>query len=104
MAQKLTHEGKIAVLISEGFGAGWSTWNDEYPDMLFDPEIAQMIEDDKSDDQIMQLAVKKYPKAFLGGLDGLVVKWVVEGTKFIVDEYDGSESLIIQSETDWTVA
>jgi hypothetical protein len=104
MVQKLTHEGKIAVLISEGFGAGWSTWNDEYPDMLFDPEIAQMIEDDKSEDQIMQVAVKTYPKAYLGGLDGLVVKWVVEGTKFIVDEYDGSESLIIQSETDWMVA
>jgi hypothetical protein len=104
MVQKLTNEGKVAVLISEGFGAGWSTWNDEYPDMLFDPEIAQMIEDDKSEDQIMQVAAKKYPKAYLGGLDGLVVKWLVEGTEFIVDEYDGAESLVIQSETDWMVA
>ena len=104
MVQKLTHEGKVAVLISEGFGAGWSTWNDEYPDMLFDPEIAQMIEDDKSEDQIMQVATKKYPKAYLGGLDGLVVKWLVEGTEFIVDEYDGAESLVIQSQTDWMVA
>jgi hypothetical protein len=104
MELKLIHEGKVAVLISEGFGAGWSTWNDEYPDMLFDPEIAQMIEDDKSEDQIMQAAVKKYPKAYLGGLDGLVVKWLPLGTQFIVEEYDGDESILTNEGTEWRVA
>lgn len=104
MVQKLIHEGKVAVLISEGYGAGWSTWNNEYPDMLFDAEIAQMIENDVPYSEIEKTAEKKYPDAYLGGLEDVVVKWLVEGTEFIVDEYDGSESLFILSRTNWRVA
>jgi hypothetical protein len=104
MEVKLIRNGKVAVLISEGYGAGWSSWNDEYPDMIFDPEIAQMVEDGKTYKEIDEVATKKYPKAYLGGSGGLVVKWLPIGTQFIVEEYDGYESLLVNSETEWRTA
>jgi hypothetical protein len=104
MEVKLIRDGKVAVLISEGYGAGWSSWNDEYPDMLFDPEIAQLVEDGKTYKEIDEVATKKYPKAYLGGSGGLVVKWLPIGTQFIVEEYDGYEDLLIKSEILWRTA
>lgn len=104
MVQKLIRNGKVAVLISEGYGAGWYSWNDEYPDMIFDPEIAQMVEDGKSYKEIDKVAAKKYPGAYLGGSSQLVVKWLPIGTQFIVEEYDGYESILVNSETEWRTA
>ena len=102
--KKLIRDGMVAVLVSRGFGAGWSTWNHEYPEMLFDPEIADLVLNGAVEDDIVALASSKYPDAYLGGVDGLSVRWVPVGTKFRVDEYDGSESLDIMDEMNWTVA
>ena len=104
MVQKLIRDGKVAVLISGGFGAGWFTWNSEYPEMLFDPEIAKMLEDKEPKSAIEKVAAKKYPKAFLGGLRDLDIQWIPVGTLFKVDEYDGSESIESRDSTDWMVA
>ncbi len=35
MIQKLSQDGKVAVLYSPGFGAGWYTWNTDAPEILF---------------------------------------------------------------------
>jgi hypothetical protein len=102
--KKLVKDGMVAVLVSRGWGAGWSTWNYEYPEMLFDPEIADLVLNAAGEDDIVALASSKYPDAYLGGVDGLSVQWVPVGTKFRVDEYDGSESLDIMDEMNWTVA
>ena len=37
MIEKLSQDGKVAVLYSPGFGAGWYTWNMTVPQILFDP-------------------------------------------------------------------
>ena len=34
---------EVAVLYSPGFGAGWSTWNREHPDMLFDAGMVDLV-------------------------------------------------------------
>lgn len=45
--EKLEKDGKVAILYSPGFGAGWSTWNSEWADQLvFDKEIAEAILND----------------------------------------------------------
>ena len=42
---KLKRDGKVAVIYSPGFGAGWSTWADGNAEaVLFDPELAEMLE------------------------------------------------------------
>ena len=101
---KLIESGLVAVLVSRGFGAGWSTWNYEYPDMLYDADVARMLLDGAPLDEIEKLAESKWPDAYLGGLDGLYVYWMSPGTKFRVDEYDGAESVEILDEIHWNVA
>ena len=103
MPDKLIVGNEVAVLVSHGYGAGWYSW--EYDeDMLFDPEIAQALLDGESDEYIHSLAQKRYPDAYLGGLNGLTVHWVPMGVRFRIEEYDGSETLMEESNYHWVVA
>ena len=103
--QKLIKDGKVAVLISPGFGAGWSTWAiGDRDELLFDAEIAQALLDGVDYGDIELLAKSKYPDQYLGGLDDLEVQWVDQGTEFTVEEYDGSESIRYKDGTIWSVA
>ena len=100
---KAIRDGMVAVLYSPGFGAGWYTWNQEYRDMLFDPGMVDLVQ--KKDIEKMRVyAELKWPDAYLGGLEGLEIKWLSEGTKFIVNEYDGSESVETIDSTKWLTA
>jgi len=89
--KKLIKDGQVALLISHGFGAGWSTWGDD--DMVFEPVIAQMILDKTPIQTMLNYLDDKYPNFYTGGLDSLVVEWLEEGVSFAVDEYDGAETL-----------
>lgn len=108
--EKLVKNGCVAVLVSHGYGAGWYTWEcDER--MLFDLVLAEMLEDGRALEEdtewlekIEQVAKERYPDAYLGGLDGLTVHWVPEGSRFRIEEYDGSESLVFEIEYNWSVA
>lgn len=46
MVKKVERDGKIGVLISCGYGAGWSTWcgvPDKVEEMVFSPEIIELV-------------------------------------------------------------
>jgi hypothetical protein len=103
MPDKLIIDGEVAVLVSHGYGAGWYSWNNE-ENLLFDPVIAQALLDDKSDEEITRIAAQRYPDVYLGGLDGLSVHWVPIDTKFRIEEYDGSECLMVESDYHWVTA
>jgi hypothetical protein len=34
----------VAVLVSTDYGAGWYTWNTNYPQMLFDPIVVNYLD------------------------------------------------------------
>lgn len=99
-------KGEVGVLISGGFGAGWSTWNSEFAnEMLFDADIVKLILDFQNGfkhirfnkeiiDKIKALAKEKWPGGYFGGADTLEIEWLAPGTTFTVEEYDGSETLI----------
>jgi len=86
----------VAALVSPGFGAGWSSWNTERPEMLFDPGIVELVEQQKWQ-ELETYARLKYPDAYLGGMQDLQVWWLHEGTEFIITEYDGNETLEIKT-------
>ena len=95
-----TEDGKTAILISPGFGAGWSTWNSEHSRFfLMDSGLVALVMADADETEIEAYCKQELGKPdddfyiYLGGLDGLVIKWLPNGTKFCVDEYDGSESI-----------
>jgi len=102
--EKVIKDGKVAVLISTGYGAGWSTWNTESPEMLFDPTLVQMVEADADMSELVAYAEKQWPNAYHGGLDELAVCWIDQGTEFRINEYDGSERIEVRNEVDWIVA
>ena len=107
--ERLIRDGQVAVLYSPGFGAGWSTWQHETDVkmvMLFDPQIADIVDQSRQDwqEQAEAIALIKYPNAYLGGLKDLRVKWLPLNTQFRVTEYDGNEDIEINTEIDWITA
>lgn len=103
MIKKLSEDGMVAVLYSPGFGAGWYTWNYEYPEILFDPAIVKFVEKEKFDELATYVELK-YPDIYKGGMQDLKVEWIPEGTLFKVNEYDGSESIEYKENDNWLVA
>lgn len=79
---KLIRDGKVAVLYSPGFGAGWYSWHNEQK-LVFDKDIVEAV---------------------LGGARDLQVAWIDEGDQFEINEYDGSESIHIIGRGNYLVA
>ena len=100
---RVIRDGKVAVVYSPGFGAGWFTWNKEQPEIIFDPMIVDCIEKNERDKLITYVAMR-YPDIYTGGMEDLTVSWLPVGTLFRIHEYDGSESLEVKEEMDWLVA
>jgi hypothetical protein len=102
MMEKVIRDGKVAVLYSPGFGAGWSTWiNDEKS--MFDPTIVACVET-KDFDKLNTYMTLWYPDAFTGGMDSLRIEWLPVGTLFRIHEYDGSETIEVKEEMNWVIA
>ncbi len=100
---KLTENGKVGVVYSPGFGAGWYTWNTEYPEIIFDPNIVTYVERKRWNDLKVYIELK-YPDLYLGGIGDLTVEWIPVGVEFQIKEYDGSESIEYRDTDKWLTA
>lgn len=94
----------MKVLISPGFGAGWSTWN--HPLMAFDKDVIELFERGGSEDEIRRLCADKGYGGddryiYMGGFDELQVVEVPSGNLFKIEEYDGSEYIEIFDADEW---
>ena len=102
--QKKTVDGRVAVLYSPGFGAGWYSWHN-IEELLFDPKVVDMVLEKTSAETIELYCQEVYgTKSYYGGAEDLEVKWLPIGTHFRIHEYDGSETIEIREEIDWKVA
>ena len=97
---RLIRDGRVAVLVSPGHGAGWSSWNTEHEEILFDPALVELVEQEKWD-ELQAFVTLKYPDIYAGGLRDLQIEWVPEGTEFVINEYDGSETLEVKDDIVW---
>ena len=93
--EKVIRNNKVAVLISHGFGAGWYSWNTEHQELLYNPKLVEMVEQNRAneiDDGWLKdnLGIKG---VYCGGASDLQIHWLPIGTAFEVDEYNGAESL-----------
>jgi hypothetical protein len=104
--KKYIREGKVAVLYSPGWGAGWSTWNSVSAGdaLIFDPEVVEMLFAGVEDDEIIEYCERQYPDGYFGGVRDLEVEWVPVGTQFKIEEYDGNESILYKENTGWITA
>ena len=97
--EKVIRDGKVAVLYSPGFGAGWYSWHKDYPQLLFHPELVKMVEENRREEitdefceQLLGLT-EESGGVYTGGAGNLRIAWLPEGTHFDIHEYDGSESI-----------
>lgn len=91
--EKVIRGGKVAVLYSPSFGAGWSTWNGEHEDfLLFDRTLVEAFESGGGE-AVAGLVEALLPDVYTGGAGDLELAWLDEGERFYVHEYDGSESI-----------
>ena len=105
MSEKVVRDGKVAVLLSPGYGAGWSTWADHKEAAVFAPEVVAWVEAGKPREAYLENEERWGTEfGYLGGMDDLEIEWLPVGTRFEIEEYDGSESLRILTPTDGYVA
>ncbi len=100
--EKVRRDGKIAVVYSPGYGAGWFSWNTSHPELLFHPDIVlplldESLSQDEREDKAKAAAKLLFPDAYISG-QRLRVEWVCEGDQVLIEEYDGTESVRLRSD------
>lgn len=114
---KVIRDGKVAILYSPGYGAGWSSWasisiNPEV--LMFDPNIVDMVErkqnniitEDQFLTEVDAYCVATYGEhsVYTGGATDIIIEWVPEGTLFKINEYDGYETIQFKESDQWVTA
>ena len=117
--ERFEEHGRIGVLYSRGYGAGWSTWAGE--------DIAQQVAMDREviekwlslarkpdDEDVLTTDSRKEFEEFLtekfgdhfypGGIAGLTLEMIPKGTEFRITEYDGYEQIEKKLDTNWWMA
>ncbi len=98
----INEDGEVGIIISPGHGAGWSTWaySDEAKiESVYDADcVMALLEGDKA--KVKNIAVQKWGD-FLWHTRDIIVKWIPRNKPFIVEEYDGHESITYRDETNW---
>lgn len=89
--KKYIKNGQVGVLVSYGYGAGWSTWNTiEY---ALDKRIIEKFLEEVSFEEMKTYMESIGYDGYLGGFKGLELIMIEEGQLFKINEYDGAESL-----------
>lgn len=97
--EKIVRDDHVAVAVSSGFGAGWSTWADVNP---MDARFNQLFLDGEYEEAYY--LGEELDIGYLGGLEDVRIVWIPVGVKFVVEEYDGAESIRTVDSFDWLEA
>lgn len=99
---KVIRDGMVAVITASNYGGGWFSGHADLS-ALYDPELVEWIESGKSDIKL-EYFVGKFPEHSMSTLRHLRVTWIPVGAEFIIDEYDGFESVVLKDQVKWMVA
>lgn len=100
---RVVENNKVAVLYSPGFGAGWFSWHG-VEDLIFDPMVVELVRNNRKDEIEVYVANKYGADIYCGGSEQLQISWIPIGDRFRIEEYDGSESVVTESEYVWLIA
>ena len=109
---------KFGVLVSHGFGAGFSTWSEH--ELAYDRRVIEFWLAHKEDERWMREVERYHPESpehkeacvffkkiglsdcpYMGGFPDCDLEWVPVDARFRINEYDGAESLEIENEDSW---
>ncbi len=92
-----------AVLVSSGYGAGWSSWNQ--PELAYDKRVVEyyMTHSPLMSREEVEAAMKQfgYEDVYAGGWHKIHVEWVAANAIWRVDEYDGAEGIEYLNLENW---
>ena len=115
MKKYYNKDGKFGVLVSYGYGAGWSTWNEMKPHdgdfikFLFENNFIEIVEEKYKlikdfDEKLIKEKCNEITKenyTCIFGLKNCCIEWLEEGTLFKISEYDGAESIELKENDEW---
>lgn len=121
MCEKYIKDGKMAVLVSYGFGAGWSTQTWGQQELCYDKRVVEFWLKHKDNkayidalDSYGENSIKEeaerlfkswgYESVYFGGFADIHIVWVPLGIKFVILEYDGAEHLQTIDDFKWITA
>lgn len=85
-------QGELGILISHGYGAGWSTCNDGR--IAYDKRVVEKWLEKVSEYEMTSfLNNLGYKDTYMGGYKNLRLEFIPRGTMFCIHEYDGHESI-----------
>jgi hypothetical protein len=90
-------EWMMKVLVSRGYGAGLSTWNDDEHRLFFsmDPGLVELFEQQADIAEVRAYCEERTgAHTCLGGWSDVEVSELPDSTPFLITEYDGAERLI----------
>lgn len=110
---KVIRDGKVAILYSPGYGAGWYSWIG-IKECLTDPTIVALVEEKNTAtteagrhlaiiNEIERLAESKWPNHYYDGARDLKIYWLEADTVFRIEEYDGSERVVTGDNCEWII-
>ncbi len=114
----------IAVLVSPGYGAGWSTWtkdefawdsrivkwwlkhhtDEDYARKITDAGFGNTNESQEHKEFLKFLedcGYENVDEIYLGGYKDIELVWVPRNRKWLIKEYDGSEKIVFADEQKW---
>lgn len=96
MEKYINDQGRVGVIVSGGFGAGWSTWapDDDNDFYAMCKELVRMKLTNENPEHVAAYCEKiKGERPYMGGWEGARIEWLNKGTNFTIEEYGGSESI-----------
>ena len=95
--EKLIRGGNVAVLISPGFGTGWSSsCSSEIAEaLLFERRIVEAFEEGGWQSAVVKVK-EMWPDEYVCvlGAECLQIEWIPQGEQFYLHEYDGNEWIV----------
>lgn len=98
----------VEVLVSFGFGAGWSTWNE--PELAYDKRVVDLFKKygpnltiEQETTIVKAINAMGYAIPYMGGWKGIHIEVVPCALYWRIYEYDGAEALEIFDSRDWNI-
>jgi hypothetical protein len=101
--KKVIENGHVAVIHNCGWGQAWYSWHG-IEELLFLPELVEIISSKREtlDEEIAKV-LKNYDLEHSWFTD-LGITWVPLAARFIIIDYDGYETVMLEKEVKWLVA
>ena len=101
--KKVIENGHVAVVHSCDWGRGWYSWHG-IDELLFLPELVEIISSkmETPNEEVAKI-IKSYDLDY-GWIPDLGITWVPLAARFIITEYDGYETVMLEKEVKWLVA